>query len=79
MILSGNSDFTRELLKVLGLEGQKVFGLHLSIKANEAISVTIEKHLIDREAGEIPTLVKKYNLALVEPEDGKVSYERSRD
>lgn len=60
--ITGNSEFGRDLCRALGMEGKRVTGVTLKVPANDVVVVIIERNLIDQEAGEILTLIKKYNL-----------------
>lgn len=51
-----------ELLKALRLEGKQVRSLTIRFVALEAVVVTAEILVTDKEAGDVATLLKRYKL-----------------
>jgi NAD(P)-dependent dehydrogenase (short-subunit alcohol dehydrogenase family) len=69
LIVTGNSDFGRALVKALGLEGKRVRALTIRSAVDEVVTVTAEMIVIDREAGDVATLLKHYRLVEREAEE----------
>ncbi len=61
-IVTGDSEFGRALCKALGLDGKKVKSIALRAAIREPVTVTAEILVIDKEAIEVATLLKRYKL-----------------
>jgi pyrroloquinoline quinone (PQQ) biosynthesis protein C len=62
MAMIGRSDFGAQMVKALGLEGQKVRSIDLHISTHELVTATVVTMVQDQQAMKIVEVVSKYEL-----------------
>jgi hypothetical protein len=60
--VTGDSEFASELCRALGFDPGGVVGIDMRLRSGEFVTLTVEQILLDGQAQEALTVIKKYNL-----------------